>query len=293
MGDMACAAQLSRFHARASLLAARQGVSRARRYVCPQRHAARALDAITADVLSLSVMPCSFTTPALPALAQLSTATSMDSSPDFVKSFLLIFFSEIGDKTFFIAVLLALRQSKGSVFLGTFGALSAMTLVSAALGEALHLADGVLALPGHLASLPVDDLLAGGLLLWFGLSTLKETYDLEEGNVKMAEEQDDAQEAIEGVGGGDFTRTVASTFALVFAAEWGDKSQLATIALAASASPVAVISGAIAGFLPICLLAVSTGEALRESVSEKAIGYVGGSLFLISALLTLASGART
>ena len=98
---MACAAQLLRFHARASLLAARQGVSRARRYVCPQRHAARALDAITADVLSLSVMPCSFTTPALPALAQLSTATSMDSSPDFVKSFLLIFFSRIR-RPFFI-----------------------------------------------------------------------------------------------------------------------------------------------------------------------------------------------
>lgn len=211
---------------------------------------------------------------------------TLDASSGFVKSFLLIFFSEIGDKTFFIAVLLALRQSKGSVFLGTFGALSAMTLVSAALGEALHLADASLELPGPLAGLPLDDLFAGTLLLWFGYSTLKETYELESGNVKMAEEAEDAEEAIADFVGGEFGKMVASTFALVFAAEWGDKSQLATIALAASAPPSSVITGAIAGFFPICLIAVFTGEALKERVDEKVIGYAGGSLFLFFALAT-------
>jgi Uncharacterized protein family UPF0016 len=50
----------------------------------------------------------------------------------FVSAFLLILFSELGDKTFFIAVLLALknRQSRGAVFLGTFGALAVMTVIS-------------------------------------------------------------------------------------------------------------------------------------------------------------------
>lgn len=52
-----------------------------------------------------------------------------------VSGFLLIFFSEIGDKTFFIALLLALRQDKGMVFLGTFGALAIMTVISVALGQ--------------------------------------------------------------------------------------------------------------------------------------------------------------
>lgn len=41
-----------------------------------------------------------------------------------MSAFLLIFFSEIGDKTFFIAVLLALQQPKSAVFAGTFGALA-------------------------------------------------------------------------------------------------------------------------------------------------------------------------
>jgi putative Ca2+/H+ antiporter (TMEM165/GDT1 family) len=50
----------------------------------------------------------------------------------FVSGFLLILFSELGDKTFFIAVLLAVkyRQTQGLVFAGAFGALAAMTVIS-------------------------------------------------------------------------------------------------------------------------------------------------------------------
>lgn len=47
-----------------------------------------------------------------------------------VQGFLLILFSELGDKTFFLAVLLALKENKGIVFAGTFGALAIMTFIS-------------------------------------------------------------------------------------------------------------------------------------------------------------------
>jgi hypothetical protein len=47
-----------------------------------------------------------------------------DIQSGFASAFLLIFFSEIGDKTFFIAALLATRKSNLAVFTGTFGALS-------------------------------------------------------------------------------------------------------------------------------------------------------------------------
>ena len=47
-----------------------------------------------------------------------------------VSGFLLILFSELGDKTFFIALLLALKQSQALVFAGTFGALAVMTVIS-------------------------------------------------------------------------------------------------------------------------------------------------------------------
>jgi hypothetical protein len=61
----------------------------------------------------------------------------------FVSGFLLIFLSEIGDKTFFIALLLALRNPQLAVFAGTFGALAIMTVISVLLGQALHLVDEV------------------------------------------------------------------------------------------------------------------------------------------------------
>ena len=47
-----------------------------------------------------------------------------------LSGFLLILFSELGDKTFFIAVLLALKESRSVVFAGTFGALGVMTVIS-------------------------------------------------------------------------------------------------------------------------------------------------------------------
>ncbi len=44
--------------------------------------------------------------------------------------------SEIGDKTFFIAAIMAMKSPRLTVFLGAIGALAAMTVLSAGLGWA-------------------------------------------------------------------------------------------------------------------------------------------------------------
>ncbi|CAK9271446.1 unnamed protein product [Sphagnum jensenii] len=214
-----------------------------------------------------------------------------DIQSGFASAFLLIFFSEIGDKTFFIAALLATRKSNLAVFTGTFGALAAMTVISVTLGRAFHYLDGVLPFSLGNMELPLDDLAAVVLLVYFGVSTLLEASSMD--GSKAEEEQQEAELAIAGVGADGAqglqatAGTVAAAFALVFVAEWGDKSFFSTIALAAASSPLGVVTGAIAGHGVATVLAVLGGSFLGTYISEKVIAYVGGTLFLVFAAATL------
>ncbi|EIE19495.1 UPF0016-domain-containing protein, partial [Coccomyxa subellipsoidea C-169] len=200
-----------------------------------------------------------------------------------VSGFLLILFSELGDKTFFIALLLALRKSQGLVFAGTFGALAVMTVISVALGQVLHQLDELL--PAN--SLPLDDIFAAALLVFFGVKTLLDAQDADE---SAAGERDEAEKEVGSLGNGvsgEALGFVLSTFALVFAAEWGDKSFLATIALAAASSPAGVVLGAVGGHGVATGIAVLGGSYLSRFVSEKAVQYLGGTLFLVFAAATV------
>lgn len=55
----------------------------------------------------------------------------------FVNSVAMIIVTELGDKTFFIAAIMAMRHSRIVVYSGAMGALALMTVLSSAIGFAL------------------------------------------------------------------------------------------------------------------------------------------------------------
>ncbi|KAI9138041.1 hypothetical protein BKA69DRAFT_1094090 [Paraphysoderma sedebokerense] len=77
------------------------------------------------------------------------------------------------------------------------------------------------------------------------------------------------------------------TFILTFLAEWGDRSQLATIALAAAGNMYMVIIGTVFGHSLCTGLAVVGGRLLATKISVRTVTICGGVLFVIFGLLTL------
>merc|ERR1719487_1137463 len=100
----------------------------------------------------------------------------------------MIWATEVGDKTFFIAAILAMRHARLVVFAGALGALAVMTVLSALLG---------LALPSLLPR-TYTHYASAGLFLYFGLRLL-DARSMETGTV--SEELEEVEEEL-GVGAG-------------------------------------------------------------------------------------------
>lgn len=82
----------------------------------------------------------------------------------------------------------------------------------------------------------------------------------------------------------DTVNVFTQAFTLTFLAEWGDRSQIATIALASSKNPFGVIVGGLVGHAMCTGLAVLGGRMLAARISEKTVALAGGILFLLFAL---------
>ena len=114
----------------------------------------------------------------------------------------------------------------------------------------------------------------------------------------MAEELGEVEEELGGAGHGkkdveddgaeapppaeetDAVKVLGQAFMLTFLAEWGDRSQIATIALAAAKDPYGVVAGGVVGHAMCTGLAVVGGRMLAARISEKHVAVCGGLIFL-------------
>lgn len=237
----------------------------------------------------------------------------------------MIIFSEIGDKTFLIAALMAMKHPRLLVFSAALGSLIVMSILSALLGHAVPTL-----IPKRFTSF-----LAAGLFLVFGVRMVFEGLKMAKGTGNVQEELKEVEQELEekaaassgrhnprnledGISasarGGHHSlrrstsspslsdsdeddyarargnRTAAKmtslegiqnlaglllspawvqTFVMTFLGEWGDRSQIATIAMAAGQDYWYVTIGAISGHAICTGIAVIGGRMLASRISVR------------------------
>ena len=87
-----------------------------------------------------------------------------------------------------------------------------------------------------------------------------------------------------------FSPIFLQAFLMTFLAEWGDRSQIATIALAADYDPIGVTLGGICGHGLCTSAAVLGGKRMAGAISERMVGLCGGILFLAFGVHALVVG---
>jgi putative Ca2+/H+ antiporter (TMEM165/GDT1 family) len=196
-------------------------------------------------------------------------------------SFTAITLAELGDKTFFMALILATRHRAREVFAGAFAALAVVTILSLGVGYGLR----------ELLPARVVPWLAAALFLGFGLRLLWQARAM--GADEAEDEARDAKEAVEAAERRQTTHTTLAVmreaFVLVFLAELGDRTQLTTIVLATA--PAFTFAGLLAGSLAghgfVTALAVGAGRWIGGRLSEKLLYQLSGGLFLLFGLVAL------
>lgn len=213
----------------------------------------------------------------------------------FTAGLLLITVSELGDKTFFVAVILAMRHSRRWVFAGVAAALAAMTVLSVLIGQAASL------LPQKYIQFAEIALFLGfGIKLLYDAARMPAKTECDEikeaeaivnemsVNLSASETPPESSTGLSWVT--PYLSIIMQAFTLTFLAEWGDRTQFATITLAASQNPVGVTLGAILGHSICAAIAVLGGRFIACRISERMMTALGGGLFLLFGVLALLEG---
>jgi len=180
-------------------------------------------------------------------------------NPGFLASFFFILLAEMGDKTQLVALSFAAKYRPANVLAGVFLGTLICHWLSVFIGQNLSVI-----IPFHYLKIVI-----GLSFVGFGVWTLKgDSYDGQQGR--------------DGV---KFNPVITVAIAF-FLAELGDKTQLATISLAAEyQSFLGVWLGSTLGMVAADGLAIIIGVLAGRKLPEKTIKYLAASIFVVFGLL--------
>jgi len=183
-----------------------------------------------------------------------------------------IFVVELPDKTFIAALVLSTRYRPLLVWVGVGTAFLIQTLIAVTVGKAVTF------LPDTIVKSVAAAIFVIGAILLF-----REAPKADAGEAETEEEY--AAKATEAKTG---FRAVLASFLVLFAAEWGDLSQLLTISLVGRYhEPVSVFIGAWVALLVVSGLACVMGRVLLRYVKLSVIHYIGAAVCLVLAAVTV------
>ena len=196
-------------------------------------------------------------------------------------TFAVIFPAELPDKSFIATLVLATGHSRLWVWLGASTAFGVQMLIAVAAGRLLSL------LPRTLVLGVTAVLFAVGAVV------------LARGGLRArAEEEADEDEEIEeiaarAVGGRHGMAAFATTFAVIFTAEWGDLTQLIAAGQAArTGSPLSVFLGSWLALCAVAGIGVLVGSWLQRRLPLWRIRLISAGLLAVLALVTVGELVR-
>jgi putative Ca2+/H+ antiporter (TMEM165/GDT1 family) len=186
----------------------------------------------------------------------------------FASTFALIFVSELPDKTAFAALFLATHHNPLAVFTGAAAAFIIQSFVAVAFGRILGL------LSPHIVHTT-----AGILFLVFAFLMWRRK------DSSVEEPAGNHQEQVV-----CFRKTTLSSFLVIFAAEWGDLTQLATATLAAKyQAPLTIFTSATLALWAVTIIGVTVGCRAKQIVRPKILQRMATLAFTVAGFLLIAS----
>ncbi len=199
----------------------------------------------------------------------------------FLSALGLVFLAELGDKTQLLVMAFAARYRPWTVFAGAMAASALTHLLAVAAG-------GLLTAVVPLATIRLASSLAfiafGLWTLWPVLRSFGSLRSLRTGKAQDGDGGEE-QDTVEKKPRFSPFWAVGGSF---FLAEMGDKTQFASMALAAEyASPVPVWLGAVLAMAAVDGIAIIAGALLHRRIPAKAVKVVSGLVFIAFGIISL------